>query len=315
MVAGTKKVAAIQMVCTLGDVTANLQKADALVEAACEKGAEIVALPEFFTSGMAFHPSLIHAALPLKGKAFEFLTTKAKQHRILLGGSYLAIRHRSERYNTFVLAMPDGSYATHDKDLPTMWENCYYLPGHDNGVLDTPLGPIGAVLCWEAVRMQTARRLRGRVDLLIGGSCWWDVPEKGFYIPDRERISAMNHHILRQTPSTMGKLVGAPFLHAAHAGRFVGDTPLLPGVLYRSRLLGQTQIVDGSGKVVARMGADEGEGVITSQIKIERVKPSLDISDRFWIPELPPLLLLSWHVQNWHGKRYYRRVTSRFRQS
>ena len=49
MVARTKKVAAIQMVSTLGDVTANLQKADALVEAACEKGAEVVVLPEFFT--------------------------------------------------------------------------------------------------------------------------------------------------------------------------------------------------------------------------------------------------------------------------
>jgi len=58
-----------------------------------------------------------------------------------------------------------------------MWENCYYKGGHDDGVLDTPAGRVGVALCWELVRIQTLRRSIDKVDLVAGGSCWWDLPD------------------------------------------------------------------------------------------------------------------------------------------
>jgi len=57
----------------------------------------------------------------------------ASMASFIVGGSFIASRS-GEHYNTFVLAMPDGSTAFHDKDQPTMWENCYYLGGsHRSG--------------------------------------------------------------------------------------------------------------------------------------------------------------------------------------
>ena len=140
--AKTLKAAAVQMKAVLGNVAANLEKADRLVEEAARKGAHIIILPEFFTSAAAFHPSMLDAVLPLNGKASEFLVSKAKKHQLYVGGSFIASRS-GERYNTFVLAMPDGSTAFHDKDQPTMWENCYYVGGHDDGIISTPLGDHG----------------------------------------------------------------------------------------------------------------------------------------------------------------------------
>ena len=80
--AKTLKAAAVQMKAVLGNVPANLEKADRLVEEAARKGAHIIILPEFFTSAAAFHPSMLDAALPLNGKATEFLVSKAKKHQL-----------------------------------------------------------------------------------------------------------------------------------------------------------------------------------------------------------------------------------------
>lgn len=53
------RVAAVQMQPVLGDVDANLRSADMLIRRAFEQGAQWVILPEFFTSGVAFHPKML----------------------------------------------------------------------------------------------------------------------------------------------------------------------------------------------------------------------------------------------------------------
>jgi hypothetical protein len=51
-----------------------------------------------------------------------------------------------------------------------MWENCFYVGGEDDGVLEAEGKSVGVALCWELMRSQTARRLRGRVDVVLAGS-------------------------------------------------------------------------------------------------------------------------------------------------
>ena len=43
-----------------------------------------------------------------------------------------------------------------------MWENCYRVGGSDDGMIDAEGVPVGAAVCWELMRTQTVRRLRGR---------------------------------------------------------------------------------------------------------------------------------------------------------
>lgn len=300
------KVAAVQMTADLANVSANMEKARTLAEKAFRAGARWVILPEFFTSAVGFNRKMKHAAQALDGPAMNLLKSLARSYDGVAGGSYISWKN-NDCYNTFVLAMPDGTTFFHDKDLPTMWENCYYVGGSDNGVLETPLAKVGAALCWEFIRTETAKRLRNRVDLVVGGSCWWTLPDRR--LPGFPRqLHDKNLAIMQTTIPRFARMLGVPVIHAAHAGKVNSGLPLLPGFPYRSYFLGETQIVDGTGRQLARMTHADGDGFVTANIDIkQRNMISEPIPDRFWIPDLPMQFKMIWSLQNWHGKRYYRK--------
>jgi predicted amidohydrolase len=304
------RVGAIQMIARVAAVQENLKRAEELVEKAFSEGCQWVMLPEFFTTAMAFHPSMLDACSPLDGPALEMLCRQATKHSGYVGGSFVAACG-SDRYNTYVLAFPDGQWISHDKDQPTMWENCYYIGGKDDGYMETPAGPIGAAVCWEMIRTRTARRLRGRVDLLVGGSCWWTVPDwpvlRGFW----QYLHRHNAAIMEDTPRRLAKLLGCPVIHAAHAASFKGKMPLMPGIPYSSHLLGETQIVDAGGNILARLRQEEGEGVAIAEIDMGRISPSESLPEGFWIPRLPLFFRFIWAYQNLHGHWYYQRKINR----
>ncbi|NPV59149.1 MAG: carbon-nitrogen hydrolase family protein [Actinobacteria bacterium] len=301
------KVGAVQMKSRPGDVDWNLERAEGLLDRAFGQGCEMVILPEFFTSAVAFDPVMLSASLPFDGPALEMMRGAARRHDGFVGGSFIASRG-GDNYNAFVLAFPDGDYAFHEKDQPTMWENCYYLGGKDDGILETPIGPVGVAMCWEMVRARTVIRLRDKVDLLVGGSCWWTVPDRAIPIPGKKEVHRRNLEIMRETPVRMARMLGVPVVHAAHAGDFQCRMPLLPGLPYRSFYLGETMIVDATGEVLARLSREDGEGIAVAEIEPGRITPSEDPPERFWIPDLPWLIRLVWGYQNLHGRLYYRRA-------
>ena len=164
------RVAAIQLEVALADVPANLAACESLAREAAADGAEAIGLPEFFTTGAAFAPELAEAALAPDGAATEMLLRVARDEGVLVGGSFLCRDADGEVRNAFFLAGPDGLQGRHDKDLPTMWENALYVGGGDDGLIEAGELAIGAAVCWEFMRTATARRLRGRVDLVLGGA-------------------------------------------------------------------------------------------------------------------------------------------------
>jgi len=302
------KVAAVQMKAALGDVKTNLAMAQELAEQAFRSGAEWVILPEFFTSAVGFSPKMRGTALPLQGPAMAMLKSLAKKYNGVAGGSYIAKKGK-DCYNTFVLALPDDNVYFHDKDLPTMWENCYYRGGNDDGILETPSGKMGVAMCWEFIRTQTARRLIHRVNMVVGGSCWWTLPERrlpGF----PARLMDDNLHIMQAAIPRFARMLGVPVVHAAHAGNIDCALPLLPGFPYRSYFLGETQIVDGAGNQLARMSRADGEGFVSADLDLAiNHSPSEPIPDTFWIFDLPWQLRLVWEYQSRHGRWVYRNKT------
>lgn len=123
------------MVPRIGAVEYNLAVVESLGLEALERGAKVVVLPEFFTTGMAFSPALASAALPPDGPAVRLLLRLAREGDAVIGGSFLCRESDGNVRNKFVLAGPDGVLGSHDKDLPTMWENAFYVGGDDDGVI------------------------------------------------------------------------------------------------------------------------------------------------------------------------------------
>ena len=133
----------------------NLKAAEALVREAFRKDAKWVILPEFFPSAVAFVPNMLTAWRPLEGEPFQLMQKLAREYEGVVGGSFIA-RSGDDCFNSFLLVFPSGEYFRHDKDIPTMWENCYYIGGQDEGVLKTPAGPVGVAICWEFIRSSFA---------------------------------------------------------------------------------------------------------------------------------------------------------------
>ena len=119
---------------------------------------------------------------------------------------------------------------------------------------------------------------------------------------------------MAQTPGRFARLLGVPVVHAAHAGELEGGLPLVPGFPYRSCYLGETQIVNSEGRILARMRREDGEGFVSAELDLtEKHGPGETLREGFWIPNLPPAFRLMWTLQNLHGRSYYRRKTLAYR--
>lgn len=308
----TVRVAAVQCEGVPGDVEENLRRLAPLISEAVEAGAQVIALPEFFTSPIVFRPEVHDCVLPPENRALGMLRDVADLHGVAIGGSML-VADNGEIYNRYHLVEADGTLHVHDKDVPTMWENAFYGPGSDDGVVSTGFGPVGLAVCWELIRNQTSRRLRGRVDLVLTGTHWWTVPTN--WGPMRRVLSGVervNQRLSQRAPAELARRVGAPVVQASHCGEFTTDLGLVPGLSvslpYRSYFVGATQIVDGGGRVLASRSTSEGPGVVVADVDTGARTPVEEIGSGFWTPRLPRPIRAYWHQQNAVATRYYRDV-------
>jgi predicted amidohydrolase len=300
------RVAAVQLEVALADVSTNLAACESLARDAARAGAQAIALPEFFTTGAAFVPELASAALAPDGAASDMLLRLGREEGVLIGGSFLCRDSDGEVRNAFLLAGPEGLLGRHDKDLPTMWENALYVGGKDEGVIDAVELTVGAVVCWEFMRSGTARRLRGRVDLVMGGSNWWSIPQwppAGY----TRRAEAANGTAAARAPTVFGRYVGAPVVHAAITGTFSCPMPELPLLTYHGRFEGGAQIADAHGRVLARREGSEGSCYVIAEVEAQRNEPREQVLDRFWLHRRGAVAAIAWNTQRLLGRRWYNR--------
>jgi predicted amidohydrolase len=301
------RIAAVQLEAAVGDVAENLRRCRALGDEAGAAGAEWIVLPEFFTTGMGFVEAIADAALPPDGAGTQLLRELATRHDAVVGGSFICRDEDGHNRNAWFLVAPDGRVlGRHDKDLPTMWENCFYVGGRDDGVIDADGLAVGAAVCWEFMRTQTVRRLRGRVDLLVGGSAWWSIPPWPPAALTR-RLEASNARTATSIAPAMARAVGAPVAHAAHTGALECPMPLVPGVPYHGHFEGGTCIVDGRGGVLAWRGRGDGPGIAVADVEPGPTAPTLDCDEGYWLHQRGVLPAAVWDYQREHGRRWYRR--------
>lgn len=298
----TTRIAAVQIEAQLGCVDINLTKCERQVNAAAAAGAQWIVLPEFFSTGVAYLPSLAeHAAAP-DGAPTQLLQALARRHGVHVGGSALVRDTDGHVRNAFVLSGPDGELlGRHDKDLPTMWENALYTGGTDRGLINAGEATVGVALCWEMLRSETVRRLRGQVDLVLGGSGWWSIPPW----PLIGGAEARNEQRATTGPSVFARHVGAPFAHGAHAGPLTCPFPATP-ITYRGYCEGGAQVCDADGKVLAFRSRQDGEGVAVADVTLGR-SAGVPVPDRFWFQRRGAVAAAVWAYQGVHGRRVYRR--------
>ena len=300
------KIASIQLNAEFADVASNLEQCEDYISQVASAGAEFVVLPEFFSSAMGFSDQMLDVARQNKNVA-NWLNQLSAKYKIIIGGSYISFDGHNA-YNLFQLTFPSGEIYVHKKDIPTQFENCYYTEGDNVNVLVTPIGNFGVALCWEMLRYDTLKRIAGKVDLVLSGSCWWDLPIDAPI--EREPLRQYNQNLACEAPVTFAKLSGAPVVHANHCGIVTGFNFPDADKLQTRKFVGAAQIVDGKGQVLAKRNFFEGGGFVeaeilwnTSKRNAERVFP-----DKYWIPDLPDSYIHAWDTINPKGRQYYKTV-------
>jgi predicted amidohydrolase len=303
------RIAAVQPALTLGAVEENLIRLEDLIrDAVREHAPDVVTVPEAASSPNVYSPALHRVARPIDGAPMQLYRRLARELDVVVGGGFLA-RRGGDVYGTYALAEPDGRLHLHDKDIPTMWEHNYYRGGDDDGVTALFDGsvPVGVACGWEWARTGTAERLRGRVRLLLGGMCWPSYPSnwRGPLSRLARREHALQRRHARELPRQMARLLGAPVAMPAHVGPVDFATPLAPGLAWRTELLGETQIVERDGTVLARLTAEDGEAHCAATVRLAPPEPLDPIDPVYWIPPLSVVTRAAWTALNTHGRLRY----------
>jgi nitrilase len=173
---GTVRIAAIQATPVILDAEACIDKAIGLLREAAREGAALAVLPETF---VPLYPSNAWAKAASDFSGFDRLWEELWENSVDVAGPHverlietcrdtglhvvIGVNEREDQrpgslYNTMLLIGPEGLLGRHRKLMPTMQERLFHGvgPGDDLDVVDTPIGRIGGLICWEN-RMPLAR--------------------------------------------------------------------------------------------------------------------------------------------------------------
>jgi nitrilase len=172
----TVRVAAIQATPAILDADATVDKAIDLLNTAADDGVQLAVLPETYVS---LYPSgsWAHAAarfaggdelwdrmwdssVDVPGPLVDRLAGACAERGIwcVIGVNERESDRPGSLYNAMLTIGPSGLVAKHRKLMPTQHERLFHGigAGDDLTVVDTPLGRVGGLICWEN-RMPLAR--------------------------------------------------------------------------------------------------------------------------------------------------------------
>jgi predicted amidohydrolase len=171
------RVAAVQATPVVLDAGATLAKTVELIGDAASRGAELIVFPECFISlypswawiGAAVNDPagmdevairIWESAIEVPGPAVDRLVEACAAHNVhcVIGVNEREPSRSSSVYNTMLTIGPGGLLARHRKLMPTRHERLFHAfgRGDDLAVVDTPVGRVGGLICWEN-RMPLAR--------------------------------------------------------------------------------------------------------------------------------------------------------------
>jgi predicted amidohydrolase len=155
------KIAAIQMDIEMGNKIKNLDVAVKGIKEAAAAGAEIICLPELFSTGF-FLEDINLIAEDINGETLEILCSTAKELGIAIISGSIALKKDENIFNTSHLIDKEGNIkGSYNKAhlFPLMNENTYFMPGQEINVINLPQLCLGIMICYDIRFPELARSL------------------------------------------------------------------------------------------------------------------------------------------------------------
>ena len=293
MVRESVRVAVIQAGSAAFDTEATLQRVERLVADAAAQGARLAVLPEALVGGYpkgadfgavvgrrtpegrAWFARYRAAAIDVPGPVTERLGELARTHDIHLVIGVIE-RDGGTLYCTALLLGADGSLlGKHRKVMPTAVERLIWGQGDGSTlpVVDTPLGRIGAVICWENYMPQL------RLAMYAQGIQLYCAPT----VDEREVWQATMRHVA---------LEGRCFVLAAcqftRRSDYPDDYPVAADDPDAVLIGGGSVIVDPLGQVLAGPARD-GQAILVADLDmgaIDRAVLDFDVVGHYARPDI-----------------------------
>jgi len=189
--AATARIAGVQMA-SGPNVAANLNEAGRLIGMAVERGARLVALPEYFAiMGMKDQDKVKVREEEGRGPIQQFLAETAREHGIwLVGGSVpLASENPNKVRNSCLVYDDKGKLiARYDKihlfgfemGKERYSEEITIEPGREVKVIESPFGRIGLSICYD-LRFPELYRAMKDVDIILIPSAFTETTGKAHW--------------------------------------------------------------------------------------------------------------------------------------
>jgi N-carbamoylputrescine amidase len=278
-------VAAVQMESRNGAVEANLERATGFAERAAAQGAKLILFPELMPTGYLFTKAIWEAAEPSDGPTARWLGETSKRLGVWTGTCFLEAAGE-DFLNTFVLTGPDGTEAGRvRKQSPAAVEALFFKGVKGSHVIDTPIGRIGVGICIEnQLAFMPGMMQSESVDIMLMPHSA-PSPTPTLLVPGSvfERYARVLHDL----PEHHARALGVPVVYANKSGVFKSPTPGLFFYEQDSSFPGESAVVDSDGRVLERLGRDEGIAVATVSLDPSRKTGTCPTCHGRWSVKVP----------------------------
>ena len=248
------RLAVAQMECAVGDVAANLGKGVALIGEAAAQGADLVCLPECFTTGLGGPLAQLAESVP--GPTSDALCQAAAD-----GGLWVVAgmpeRAGEQVYNAALVIAPESKLiARYHKCYLYLQEAEVFARGDRACVQDLGFVRAGITICYDYIFPEYMRDLVVRgARLLIHSTAWVDTEDcRRWHYPAAEAYRAQA--MVRALEN------GVFFMSANHCGPYDAGG-YLQGV-------GRSAIIAPWGEVLAEV--ETGEGVALAEVDLADIE-------------------------------------------
>jgi N-carbamoylputrescine amidase len=246
------RAAAIQMQSVPGDVSGNLDRADANLARCRDEGVELAVLPELFNTGYCSRGDYPRIAEDGEGKTLAALRDRSRRWGLWIAAGY-AEHHAGHLYNSLAFCGPDGSITVYRKRHLVFWECTRFRKGREPVIARTPWGRVGFAICADMIYRRVWSDYRGRIDLAVVASAWPDFANRRSGRPNW--LYGHLGPLAGEIPRIISQDLDIPFIFSNQCGETETRVPLMPRI--PDRFAGRSALCDGRRSLPVRAGAEE----------------------------------------------------------
>jgi agmatine deiminase len=237
----------------------NLAKALKMIDEAAGKGAQIVCLPELFSSRyFPQHRGMKKIAEPVPGPTTDALSKAAKRNKIVIVGGSVYEKSQGKFYNTSVVFDQNGRLLgkyrkVHIPFGSHYYEKSYFSSGKEYKSFDTKFGKLSVLICFDQ---------------------WY---------PEPARISRLMDAEMLFYPTAIGTVKGIKQVEGnwqeawenVQRGHAISNSMVVcavnrVGIEEEMNFWGGSFVIDQFGKTLFRAGKKEGVFVVTCNLSLGR---------------------------------------------